>query len=38
LKKPTILLVAGGFLIIFGVGLSVYGSQLIMENLVTEEK
>ena len=38
LKKPTILLVAGGFLIIFGVGLSVYGSQLIVENLVTEEK
>lgn len=25
-------------MIIFGVGLSVYGSQLIVENLVTEEK
>lgn len=37
-KKPTILLVIGGFLIIVGIGLSVYGSQLIVENLVTEEK
>lgn len=33
-----ILLVIGGFLIIIGIGLSVYGSQLIIENLVTEEK
>ena len=32
------LLVTGAFLIIFGIGLSVYGSQLIIENLVTEEK
>ena len=32
------LLVIGGFLIIIGIGLSVYGSQLIVENLVTEEK
>ena len=37
-KKPAMLLVMGGFLVIFGVGLSVYGSQLIVENLVTEEK
>ena len=37
-KKPTTLLVIGGFLIIVGIGLSVYGSQLIVENLVTEEK
>ena len=32
------LLLTGGFLIIIGIGLSVYGSQLIVENLVTEEK
>lgn len=32
------LLVIGGFLIIIGIGLSVYGSQLIIENLVTDEK
>ncbi|MGI0040754.1 MAG: hypothetical protein ACRD94_02185, partial [Nitrosopumilaceae archaeon] len=38
MKKPAMLLVIGGFLIIFGIGLSVYGSQLIVENLVTEEK
>jgi len=37
-KKPAMLLVIGGFLIIVGIGLSVYGSQLIVENLVTEEK
>lgn len=32
------LLVTGGFLIIIGIGLSVYGSELIVGNLVTEEK
>jgi len=37
-KKPAMLLVIGGFLIVIGIGLSVYGSQLIVENLVTEEK
>jgi hypothetical protein len=37
-KKPVMLLVTGGFLIIVGIGLSVYGSQLIVENLVAEEK
>ena len=37
-KKPAILLVIGGFLIIIGIGLSAYGSQLIIENLATEEK
>lgn len=37
-KKPALLFVIGGFLIIVGIGLSVYGSQLIVENLVTEEK
>ena len=37
-KKPVILLVIGGFLIVFGIGLSVYGSQMIIENFATEEK
>jgi hypothetical protein len=37
-KKPVMLLVIGGFLMIFGIGLSVYGSQLIIENLATDEK
>ena len=37
-KKPVMLFVIGGFLIVFGIGLSVYGSQLIIENLATEEK
>lgn len=37
-KKSALLLVIGGFLIIVGIGLSVYGSQLIVDNLVSEEK
>ncbi|HSB56489.1 MAG TPA: hypothetical protein VLD38_01580 [Nitrosopumilaceae archaeon] len=37
-KKPGMLLVIGGFLILFGIGLSFYGSQLIIENLTTQEK
>ncbi len=37
-KKPGMLLIIGGFLILIGIGLSVYGSQLIIENLVTQEK
>ena len=32
------LLVIGGFLMIIGIGLSVYGSQQIIENLATQEK
>lgn len=38
MKKPILLLVIGGFLIIVGIGLSVYGSQLIIENLATQER
>lgn len=37
-KKPVMLFAIGGFLIVFGIGLSVYGSQLIVENLATGEK
>ncbi|HSD04421.1 MAG TPA: hypothetical protein VLB45_01545 [Nitrosopumilaceae archaeon] len=38
MKKPLLLLVIGGFLVVFGIGLSVYGSQLIIENLATQDQ
>jgi hypothetical protein len=37
-KKPIMLLAIGGFLVIVGFGLSIYGSQLIIENLAMQEK
>jgi hypothetical protein len=36
-KKPILLLVLGGFLVVIGIVLSVYATQLIIENLTTQE-
>lgn len=38
MRKPLLLLIIGGFLIVFGIGLSAYGSQIIIENLTTQEQ
>ena len=38
MKKPILIFAIGVFLVMIGIGLSVYGSQLIIENLATEEK
>jgi hypothetical protein len=38
MKKPLILLVAGGFLVIIGIALSIYGSQLIIDKLASKEE
>ena len=38
MKKPILLLAIGGFLVIVGIGLSVYGSQLITENITSKEE
>ena len=38
MKKPLLIFVIGGFLVIIGISLSVYGSQLIIENIATDEK
>lgn len=38
MKKPLLLLIIGGFLIVLGIGLSAYGSQIIIENLTTREQ
>ena len=37
MKKPTLFLVMGGFLVAIGIGLSVYATQLVIENLTTQE-
>jgi len=36
-KKPLLFLVIGGFLVVIGIGLSVYATQLLIENLITRE-
>jgi len=36
-KKPILLLAMGGFLVVIGIVLSVYATQLIIENLTTQE-
>jgi len=36
-KKPILLLILGGFLVVIGIVLSVYATQLIIENLTTQE-
>ena len=38
MKKPILFLVIGGFLTVMGIGLSVYGSQLVIENLATQQE
>ena len=37
MKKPILLLAMGGFLVVIGIVLSVYATQLIIENLTTQE-
>ncbi len=37
MKKPLLFLVIGGFLVVIGIGLSVYATQLLIENLITRE-
>lgn len=37
MKKPLLFLVIGGFLVVIGIGLSVYATQLVIENLTTQE-
>lgn len=37
MKKPILFLVIGGFLVAIGIGLSVYATQLVIENLTTQE-
>ncbi|MEX0764054.1 MAG: hypothetical protein WDZ43_00615 [Nitrosopumilaceae archaeon] len=37
MKKPLLFLVMGGFLVAIGIGLSVYATQLVIENLTTQE-
>jgi len=36
-KKPLLFLVIGGFLVVIGIGLSVYATQLVIGNLTTQE-
>lgn len=38
MKKPLVLLVVGGFLVIIGIALSVYGSQMIIDKLASQEE
>ncbi|MGI0081885.1 MAG: hypothetical protein ACREAG_01085 [Nitrosopumilaceae archaeon] len=38
MKKPILIIAIGGFLVIIGIGLSLYGSQLIIENLTTRQE
>lgn len=37
MKKPILLLLIGGFLVVIGIVLSIYANQLIIENLTTKE-
>lgn len=38
MKKPLVLLIVGGFLVIIGIALSVYGSQMIIDKLASQEE
>ncbi len=38
MKKPILVITIGGFLVIIGIALSLYGSQLIIENLTTKQE
>ena len=37
MKKPLLFLLMGGFLVVIGIGISVYATQLVIENLTTQE-